>query len=77
MRKEVQLDRAFVEMLVKRRSCDNRDPLMQTFGISANTWKKIREGKPIRASLAERLIERMTSEGVSADANILRYHHGD
>jgi hypothetical protein len=59
MGKVVQLDREFVEMLVKRRSSNNRDPLMLSFGISANTWQKIRMGEPIRASLAERLIERM------------------
>ncbi|WP_022683532.1 hypothetical protein [Sphingobium bisphenolivorans] len=66
MRNEVQLDRAFVEMLIQRRSCDNRHPLMQAFGISDNTWRKIREGKPIRASLAQRLIERMASADIDA-----------
>jgi len=63
MKNLVQLDRSFVDMLEKYRSSNNRVSLMQSFGISANTWKKIREGKAVRASLAQRLIERATSLG--------------
>jgi DNA-binding Xre family transcriptional regulator len=33
--------------------------LMQTFGISLNTWNKLKKGEPIRKSVATRLIERL------------------
>ncbi|WP_336959725.1 hypothetical protein [Sphingobium aquiterrae] len=33
--------------------------IMATFGISMNTWVKIRDGHPIRRSVAERLLERL------------------
>jgi hypothetical protein len=35
------------------------DCVMETFGISVNTWVKMRDGKPIRASVAERFIQRV------------------
>ncbi|WP_343614483.1 hypothetical protein [Novosphingobium sp.] len=38
----------------------SRGELMERYGISYNTWRKLREGAPIRASLAERLEQRMT-----------------
>ncbi|MFT3964362.1 MAG: hypothetical protein QM690_00585 [Sphingobium sp.] len=59
MRKVVHLDGTFVDMLVRRRTAHNSVPLMNDFGISSKTWQKIRMGEPIRASLAQRLIERM------------------
>lgn len=33
--------------------------VMATFGVSIVTWSKIRDGKPIRTSVAERLVERL------------------
>jgi hypothetical protein len=33
--------------------------LMHTFGISLNTWNKLKKGEPIRKSVATRLIERL------------------
>nr|WP_213980321.1 hypothetical protein [Sphingomonas sp. dw_22] len=33
--------------------------IMATFGISMNTWVKIRDGHPIRRSVAERMLERL------------------
>lgn len=42
------------------------DPvLMQQFGISYNTWRKIRSGNAIRWSLAERLETRLACERVA------------
>ena len=32
---------------------------MDVFGISENTWAKLRQGSPIRESVAKRLIERL------------------
>jgi hypothetical protein len=38
--------------------------VMDRFGISVNTWVKIRDGQPIRPSVADRLIERLRREGI-------------
>lgn len=35
------------------------DVLMTQYGISYNTWRKIRAGDPIRQSVAERLEQRV------------------
>jgi len=35
------------------------DAISATFGISQNTWVKIRDGEPIRRSVGERLIARL------------------
>jgi hypothetical protein len=32
---------------------------MDVLGISSNTWLKVKKGKPIRASVAERLLSRL------------------
>lgn len=36
--------------------------LMGRFGISYNTWRKVRAGEPIRHSVAERLELRVTAD---------------
>ena len=36
--------------------------LQPRFGISYNTWRKIAAGQPIRATVAERLIDRVRFE---------------
>ncbi|MFG6283222.1 hypothetical protein [Sphingomonas sp. S6] len=38
------------------------EALQPRFGISYNTWRKIAAGEPIRATVAARLIERITAE---------------
>lgn len=45
-------------------NCPGRtdEMLMPRFGISYNTFRKIEKGEPIRNSVAERLIERITCE---------------
>lgn len=39
------------------------DCISATFGISMNTWTKVRDGQPIRRSVAERLLERLDASG--------------
>jgi len=39
------------------------DCVMETFGISVNTWVKMRDGKPIRMSVAERFVQRVGAAG--------------
>lgn len=36
--------------------------VMATLGVSIVTWSKIRDGKPIRTSVAQRLVERFKLE---------------
>ena len=43
----------------ERLRAQTADCVMETFGISVNTWVKMRDGKPIRASVAERFIQRV------------------
>lgn len=48
-----------VERMAQRLSRQSRDELMDRYGISYNTWRKLRAGDPIRASVAERLEQRV------------------
>lgn len=48
-----------VEHMAERLSRQSRDELMDRYGISYNTWRKLRAGDPIRASVAERLEQRV------------------
>lgn len=46
--------------LMKRQIAGQTDEvLMRQFGISYNTWRKVREGQPIRRSVADRLESRL------------------
>jgi hypothetical protein len=48
--------------LMKREIAGQTDEvLMRQFGISYNTWRKVREGQPIRRSVADRLEQRMAA----------------
>lgn len=48
------------------------DVLMMQYGISYNTWRKIRAGDPIRNSVAERLEQRVLGDRGAAAGNIAR-----
>lgn len=40
------------------------DPALQAgFGISYNTWRKVRAGEPVRCSVADRLERRLADAG--------------
>jgi hypothetical protein len=39
----------------------SKDALMDTFGISAATWVKLKAGQPVRASLVDRLRVRIAT----------------
>lgn len=53
-----------VEKLRGQLRAQTSECVMDTFGISANTWAKMRKGLPIRRSVAERLLRRV---GVTDD----------
>ena len=45
-------------------SCQKPDEIQNRFGISLTTWTKLREGRVIRHSVAERLIQRLQRDQV-------------
>src|SRR5690606_32813576 len=60
------IDQSVVDRLERRLRTQTRASLMQTWGISANTWAKLKAGEPVRTSLAERLIERIIARETGA-----------
>lgn len=48
------VEKLSVHLRVKTAEC-----VMDTFGISINTWNKMKRGIPIRRSVAERLLDRV------------------
>jgi len=48
-----------VEKLRGQLRAQTTECVMETFGISAHTWMKMRKGMPIRRSVAERLLQRV------------------
>jgi hypothetical protein len=44
------------------------EDIQDCFGISLNTWTKLRKGEAIRQSVAERLMARLDSPGMDAAA---------
>jgi hypothetical protein len=57
----------FDHRLVKNMSdvvpAHSKECVMEAFGISANTWVKIKRGEPIRLSTAEHLLSRLERKG--------------
>lgn len=45
-------------------TCQKPDVIQNRFGISLNTWTKLREGRAIRHSVAERLMHRLKRDQV-------------
>jgi hypothetical protein len=52
------LDPLLVQRLAQRLHCRKPEHIMKELGISLNTWNKLQEGSPIRASVAARLVDR-------------------
>lgn len=65
-RKLVNLDPEIVDLMLEMMPAQTSAALMSRFAISYNTWTKIRAGEPLRASLAERLAERVRGLDESA-----------
>lgn len=53
------LDREMVVRMSASLPAQTEECVMRTFGISVNTWVKLRDGKPIRPSVALRLLDRL------------------
>ncbi len=54
----VQIDPVLIADMRSQLRSQSKECVMETLGISSNTWLKIKRGMPIRRSIAERLIER-------------------
>lgn len=57
------IDPDLVHMLRTRLPAQTSECVMATLGISMNTWVKVRDGQPIRASVAQRLVQRFGAIG--------------
>ena len=55
----VCVDGISIESMTRALPAQTDASLMETFGISLNTWNKLKKGEPIRKSVAVRLIERL------------------
>ncbi len=56
-------DHAIIDSLIDILPKQSKDSVMVTFGISTNTWVKIKRGEPIRLSTAEQIVKRLRSKG--------------
>jgi hypothetical protein len=57
-----------VSLMRARRTPQADEALQQAFGISYNTWQRINAGQAIRASVAARLIQRLSKYSDSHSA---------
>lgn len=53
------VDPQIVNRMMAQLPGETDEALMDRFGISYNTWRKVRMGSPIRHSVAERLEQRL------------------
>lgn len=61
---------SIVEEMKSSRARNNKISIMELFGISDNSWRRIRCGSPLRYSVAMRLIERLrTQRHLALDRN--------
>lgn len=56
------IDPTVIAALHDRLPAMTAECIQKTFGISANTWLKLRKGMPIRRSVAERLLNRVQAD---------------
>lgn|GEM_PF-3277882 len=58
-----RLDHEAIEQMTRALRVQTDDCVMETFGISVNTWFKLKKGEAVRASVVERLMERLRTKG--------------
>lgn len=59
-----------VERICRIRQRDPSAPVMQQFGISDNSWRKLRRGEPLRRSVADRLIARFSCDRMDQELSL-------
>lgn len=55
----LQVPLEIVERMMRLRAANKSIPVMELFGISDNSWRKLRAGQPLRRSVVKRLVERI------------------
>lgn len=60
----VRIDSAVARKMQSALESRSPNAVMARFGISMNTWTKVRNGEPIRRSVAERLMARLQKENL-------------
>jgi hypothetical protein len=58
------IESAVVERMHAKIGCHKPEVLMDSFGISLSTWRKLRSGQAIRQSVAERLLDRLQRQEI-------------
>jgi hypothetical protein len=66
------VDVELVETMTRALGNRPASTVMEFFGISVNSWNKIRQGEPIRLSVADRLEARISGQVHFAEARALR-----
>jgi len=61
------VDPGIVDQMKGSLPSQSKDMVMETLGISSNTWLKVKRGEPIRRSTAEQLVRRFLTGGISYD----------
>lgn len=56
------LNPRLVKKLRSQLRAQTAECVMETFGISVRTWMKMRDGMPVRRSVAERLLQRVGAD---------------
>lgn len=62
------IDATTVHRMVSMLPRQTAEDIQGCFGISLNTWTKLRKGEAIRHSVATRLIARLDGAGITAAA---------
>ncbi len=63
MRRMLILDPDLIAAMQNVLPSGNPDRVTQAYGVSWNTWTKLRSRQPIRQSLAQRLLDRIGHDG--------------
>ncbi|MFT3965838.1 MAG: hypothetical protein QM690_08155 [Sphingobium sp.] len=63
----IRLNPDFVSRLQERLKANHGSEVMHALGIGENSWRKLRRGQAIRASVARRLVERFGGTGDELD----------
>lgn len=60
--RKAQLNHDIFDAMTRKLSEPTAKCATKTFGVGERTWAKLRNGEPVRASVVERLVERLKVE---------------
>ena len=64
VQKLIEIEPTVVDKMRSIIQCQKPELIQNHFGIGLNTWVKLREGKAIRHSVAQRLLQRLQRDAV-------------